>query len=616
MHHNHNRGPNGGLRGGLLRAAGAIWLVVALAACGTMPTGAPEPVSVVTRASTSTTGVAITDVLPGPVMHARMNDAGLIAFSTGSNAYVYDTRDQTLTDLDSVAPCPASGPGNRGFDLREVTASGLVLYMCVGADGVYRSYVWDAEARTSAVLLPGGRTRAFDMNDAGTVVGTAIFDFQSVNARQRGFVWNLGDAQLTEILPLTSTGFGITSAFSINERGQVLGTTPVDVEPWFLFFIREPGGAMTVVPGIEPGGGGGDREQALINDRGDMVAIDFRRFASPQENRVFHRAANGTITDLGVGQVRGFNESSTVLFSSPDGIFTWNASTQALTRVEIPGGRDTLPMAINEAGQALLVTILDGDVRSLVWDPETFALTELGVPADVTPATRAEARAMNDAGQVVGQYLSQPTFIGLVWQLEQEPEEPPPAGDPPTADASGPYTVIAGNAVTLDGTGSSDPDGSALTYEWDLDFDGVAFSVDATGATAVLETTAADAGRVIDVALRVTNAAGASSVDTSTVSVQSVEEAIDALISAVEELGAAGELSRAQAAKLTRLLVNVRVGVQRERSVPACKSLDTFILRIDRLATEDTLTEATADALTGDAEAIGSAIGCEVGDGD
>lgn len=212
--------------------------------------------------------------------------------------------------------------------------------------------------------------------------------------------------------------------------------------------------------------------------------------------------------------------------------------------------------------------------------------------------------------------LGPSAFVGLVLQLEQEPEEPPPAGDPPTADAGGPYTVIAGNAVILDGTGSSDPDGAALTYEWDLDVDGVTFSVDATGATALLETTAADTGRVIDVALRVTKAAGASSVDTSTVTVQSVEEAIDALISAVEELGAAGELSRAQAAKLTRLLVNVRVGVQRERSVPACKSLDTFILRIDRLATEDTLTEATADELTGDAEAIGSAIGWEAGDGD
>ena len=612
MHQAH--GLDRGLGGALARAVAAFCLLAALAACGTAPTGALDATSAVTRASTSTTGVAISDTLPGPIMHARMNDAGLIAFSTGSNAYVYDTRDKTLTDLDSVAPCPATGPGNRGFDLRTVTASGLVLYLCVGADGVYRSYVWDAEARTPAVLLPGGRTRAFDMNDAGTVVGWAIFDFQTGNARQRGFVWNLGDAGLTEILPPTANGLGITSAYSVNEGGQVLGSTPTDSSPFVLYFIREPSGAMTVVPDIEVGGIG-DFEQALINDRGDMVGIDFRRFASPQESRVFHRAANGTITDLGVGQVRGFNEASTVLFSSPNGIFTWNAPTQALTPVEIPGGRDTLPVAINEAGQALLVTILDGDVRSLVWDPETLALTELGVPADDTFASRAEARALNDAGQVVGKYLSQSTFIGLVWQLEQEPEEPPPAGDPPTADAGGPYSVIAGNAVTLDGTGSSDPDGAALTYEWDLDFDGVTFVPSETGSTVTLETTAGDAGRVFTVALRVASDAGVSDVATASVMVISPLAAVLGLREAVRDLGLTGVLERGQTTGLIRTLDSVRRSLRRGLIAPACSQLQDFIDGVDDLVADGALPAEDGDALLVDADAVRSAIGCTTAEG-
>ncbi len=42
----------------------------------------------------------------------------------------------------------------------------------------------------------------------------------------------------------------------------------------------------------------------------------------------------------------------------------------------------------------------------------------------------------------------------------------------PTADANGPYFALEGSPITLDGSGSSDPDNDTLEFRWDLDNDG------------------------------------------------------------------------------------------------------------------------------------------------
>ncbi len=44
----------------------------------------------------------------------------------------------------------------------------------------------------------------------------------------------------------------------------------------------------------------------------------------------------------------------------------------------------------------------------------------------------------------------------------------PPANRAPTADPGGPYTGDTGVAIGFDGTGSSDPDGDALSYRWNF----------------------------------------------------------------------------------------------------------------------------------------------------
>jgi hypothetical protein len=105
----------------------------------------------------------------------------------------------------------------------------------------------------------------------------------------------------------------------------------------------------------------------------------------------------------------------------------------------------------------------------------------------------------------------------------------------PRADAGGPYTGAQGKVILLDGSGSSDPNDDIVSYDWDLDGDGV--FADATGITPAYAS--ARAG-VFSIGLRVSDAKGARDSATTTVTVinlaptavsQSVSTAEDTLVS-------------------------------------------------------------------------------------
>jgi PKD domain len=88
----------------------------------------------------------------------------------------------------------------------------------------------------------------------------------------------------------------------------------------------------------------------------------------------------------------------------------------------------------------------------------------------------------------------------------------------PTADANGPYSTNEGTNVVLDGSGSSDPDGDTLTFEWDFNNDMV-FG-DATGPTPTFDQVGQDG--VFTVCLRVTDTTGRFAEDCTTVEVFNV----------------------------------------------------------------------------------------------
>ena len=93
---------------------------------------------------------------------------------------------------------------------------------------------------------------------------------------------------------------------------------------------------------------------------------------------------------------------------------------------------------------------------------------------------------------------------------------------PPIADANGPYTADCEGTTTtidLDGSGSSDPEGTALTYAWSTGCSGGIFD-DSTSATPVLTVDTSPGCYVTcSVTLIVTDGDGAIDTDTATVTI-------------------------------------------------------------------------------------------------
>lgn len=95
--------------------------------------------------------------------------------------------------------------------------------------------------------------------------------------------------------------------------------------------------------------------------------------------------------------------------------------------------------------------------------------------------------------------------------------------DAPIAVPGGPYTGDEGSAITFNGSASCDPDGSIVSYEWDLNGDGD-FS-DAQGA--VVQHTWPD-DYTGDVSLKVTDDEGATGIATTIVTVNNVAPEVEA----------------------------------------------------------------------------------------
>jgi hypothetical protein len=167
----------------------------------------------------------------------------------------------------------------------------------------------------------------------------------------------------------------------------------------------------------------------------------------------------------------------------------------------------------------------------------------------------------------------------MVASLVGAGNEPPVAGAAPDSQ-----TVILGEEACFDGSGSYDPDGEIVDYQWDFG-DGSA----GTGATVC--STYVNAG-FFRVELTVTDDQGESASDTVTLTVQTPAEAGESLIEAVENL----DLPWGTENALTSKLENAIKSLRKDRHEAARNQLQAFINAVEAQQGKR-LSEAEADAL-------------------
>lgn len=285
------------------------------------------------------------------------------------------------------------------------------------------AWMWTPANPTLRRLSTQTYSYARGVNDAGMAVGHA-----KVGVAYRAAAWLPNGSEL-----LTSFA---SDAYGVNNAGQVVvAPSGIGFAVWSP--LSDPSGAsMRVVRASDfPGSGWSYLQGLSIDEAGRVLGLGGRS----DGNRYGFVWTPGP----GAGMVS--------MLANPPGV------QSTVSRSSNVGGEIV--------GEASSFSSWPWTTHALYWRNATAAPDILPNPLG---SSQAAAAAINDLGKVVGTSTSPSFTRGVLWDLRGPP--PPPPNQSPIADAGVDQvqecTSANGAYGILNGRGSSDPDGSIVSYEW------------------------------------------------------------------------------------------------------------------------------------------------------
>jgi hypothetical protein len=406
---------------------------------------------------------------------------------------------------------------------------------------VYDRSVWDSNNPVSLAACGATATRDFDYNMGMVTVNFSVAGGDVLSyPRIQGYCY---EYDANNVL-LYYYYFSSTNSSQSNVSDGFVNFVAPQANCTGLRAEATVGGTQTTFGelDVEVIGGG----EVVIDIGGPGLTI-----AEPEANLCINddeTTVSGTATDdVGVATVTVNGLAALLNPAGGDGTLTTDFSA---TIPLVPGANTVETIATDTSGKTGSDTrtiYRDAGAPSLSWTPangETTPLLSIDVTGTVSDDVGIDSVTVNGTVAALtptgtpGEFsfdVSVPLALGSnsitvvvdeetgCTEVVQVREVTVIENLPPEADAGGPYSVDEGSDTSLNGSASSDPDGDPMTFEWDLDYDGITFNVDVSGsATPNFSAAGLDGPGSITVAVRVTDDENESDIDTAEVTVNNV----------------------------------------------------------------------------------------------